>query len=130
LYANPAANPPNFVTIDYSNVGKTPAHRGMTILFSQTESGDHCEELGTANIGNLALNQSTTIAPGAGGNSQITVDMTKFLRLFVVSISYFDDGGSRYDARFAYKLGARAFDNATTWLDEVPLGISSNCGAK
>jgi hypothetical protein len=102
----------------------------VTTLFSQNDASNRCEKLGTANIGALALNQSTTIAPSAGGSSQIAIDASKFLGIFAVSIEYFDDDENKYGAHFVYRLGARAFDNSTTWLDEVPVKLSAACAVK
>jgi hypothetical protein len=129
FYDSPAANPPTLFTIDWINTGKTSAHRGTATLFAQTENRERCEKLGSSAIGNLALNQSTTIAPGTVGNSQISADKTKFMDQFLVSIRYFDGDEHAYHGVFLYRPGARAFDNITTWLDEIPgTKVSSRCG--
>jgi hypothetical protein len=128
LYANSATNPPEFVRINWNNIGKRSAHRGVAILYSLADDGARFEKFGVASIGSTALNQSTPVPPITGyGGAMIRVEMNKFLGLFLACVTYYDDSNNQYQQRFTYSLGERALDNSTTWLNEVPPNAKIRC---
>jgi hypothetical protein len=127
LYVSAAANPPEFVRLAWTNVGKRSAHRGTAILYTVSKDGARLEKLGAGNIGNLSLNQSTPIPPTTNGSTTITVDMGKFVDLFLACVTYYDESDNRYPQSFLYKRGVLAIDNVTTSLEEIRPAGKTQC---
>jgi hypothetical protein len=78
-------------------------------LFTVSEDWNRREKIGQAEItlaGSDGPNSSSTLSPAFGvGSAQMAVDMSKFLKFFLVCVQYYDETDTPYaDQKFAFQL--------------------------
>lgn len=122
LYINHSGNPPpELVAITWGNMGKRSALRGTATLFTISEDGLRHEKFGYSEITSGANSSSTTLTPTFGfGYAQISIDMHKFLGLFLVCVKYHDETNHSYKQKFIFRQGTPFSDHVLTRLDELP----------
>jgi hypothetical protein len=117
LYINHAGQPPpELVDITWGNTGKRSALRGGATLYTVSEDGNQHEKFGVSEI-----SDGTTIVPTFGiAHMTISVDMSKFLGLFLVCVKYYNETNHSYRQTFSFPRGAPMNDHVLTRLDELP----------
>jgi hypothetical protein len=106
---------PVSVLIYWDNIGKKVARRGTAVLFTEDEARSHREKMGVPDIEGAGTN----IIPGFSGSALFKVDMTRFLGLFLVCASYFDQSGNTYNQAFILRKGEASPGQEYVPLDEV-----------
>ena len=121
LYVNHQGNaPPELVQITWGNMGKTAAQRGTAMIFTVSEDGKRHEKFGSSEITAGPNSSSTTLVPTFGyGYAQLTIDMSRYLGLFLVCVKYYDENHS-YRQHFLFRQGGAISDHVLTRLDELP----------
>jgi hypothetical protein len=101
-------------------MGKRAALRGTATLYTVTKDGSRDLKFGYSEITNGPNSSITTIAPGLGSipYAQFSVDMQKFVGLFLVCTKYRDDTGHSYKQKFIFELGTHLAETITR-LDEA-----------
>jgi len=122
LYINHAGNPPpELVQITWGNIGQRAALRGTATVFSISEDGNRHEKFGISEITAGPQSSNTTLMPTFGvGYVQMSVDMQKFLGIFLVCVKYHDETNHSYRQNFVFHPGAPFSDRILTRLDELP----------
>jgi len=118
LFINPDAKPPEWVALNWNNIGKRSALRGTVTLLTVSSDGYRHEKFAQSEI---TAGGSTTLTPtfGYGSAYLLPVDMHKFLGLFLACIKYHDEANNSYKQRYLFRLGNKINNSATT-LDELP----------
>jgi hypothetical protein len=120
LFINPDANPPEWVALNWNNIGKRSALRGTATLFTVSNDGNRHEKFAQSEI-IASVGGSTTLLPtfGYGSAYLLPVDMHQFLGLFLACIKYHDEANNSYKQRYLFRLGNKV-NNSVTTLDELP----------
>jgi hypothetical protein len=92
---------PESLVVYWDNVGRKPARRGSATLFTVSKDSKRQERIRTAEI----MGAGSNVNPGYGGQAEFSVDMQRFLGMFLVCTIYFDEVGAMYEQAFLFQLG-------------------------
>jgi hypothetical protein len=137
LFENSNAKPPEIVVFNWNNMGKRSALRGTVTLFTVSDDGNRQEKLGQSEIS--PANSSTTLTPTFGyGSARISVNMQKFLGLFLACVEYYDEESNPYKQNFLIRLGTKEWypplppsaepNSSHTRLEVLPSSTHQVCG--
>jgi hypothetical protein len=128
LYVDQQANPRELVRFGWANTGKRTAHRGTATLYTIHENGGEPPiKFGVGEINSGGGDKDRIpIQPIFGrGSTTIAVDMSKFLGVFLVCTTYYDDADYQYYQEFLLILGEE--QNKVAPLHELAPTKHSHC---
>jgi hypothetical protein len=119
--AGPSAdfhNDPKSVSLEFTNIGKKPARRGVATLFGVDKDKDwaHKQQLGEAAI----VGAGTNVVPGYHGSAKLTFS-GKIPDLFLACVTYYDDSNNLLRQAFLLAPGRE-------FLDELEPPSAKVCG--
>ena len=128
LYVDQQNNPRELVRFGWANTGPRTAHRGTATLYTIRESGNEPPiKFGVGEINSGGGDKDRIpIQPTFGrGSAAIAVDMSKFLGVFLVCTTYYDDADYPYHQEFLFIRGEE--QNKVASLHELPPSKHSHC---
>jgi hypothetical protein len=114
---------PETLVVNWGNIGKKSAQRGIASLITISEDGKRRKKLGVAEITGAGSN----VVPNYNGQATFSIDMQGFLGRFLVCTEYFDDSGAKYQQVFLFRLYEQQNGSPLTGLEELALPDHWSC---